>query len=394
MRKARPSALTPAELRFDLGGWLLANTIVEGRGSAEWLLQCPGCGRAKLSVNIARRAYLCWVCGLRGWSPTPLVAAILDVSWTEAGAVIEANGVGRALGPVAALRVASRRRVDPGVAPVPRGATWGLDGAAAAYAAARGISPAHATAFGLGYVRDDGSATKANRLLRGRILFPAWTPGGVLAFWQARDTTGRSNLKIVGAPLPCRDPETHPEGCACVHEDWGLPSAPLAGGKEETVMGLHLLCPGGTAIVVEGPVDAAVCGPGFVATWGASMSPSQAALIAGSGVADAVVLYDGDEAGHRGTHGLGADGRPSGPGALGLLAALLPARAARPPLGEDPGSLGRERALALVAAALPAGVAELCASPRIDARVISRSPCPFVDELGKSDHVLRTRHRL
>jgi DNA primase len=107
------------------------------------------------------------------------------------------------------------------------------------------------------------------------------------------------------------------------------------------VLGVHLIRPGEPVIVVEGPVDAAVCGPGFVATLGAKCSLEQAALIASSGASEAIVLYDGDLAGQNGHRQAAA-----------ILSQFMPTRAGIAPWGEDPGSLGRTKALE-IALAMP-----------------------------------------
>jgi hypothetical protein len=219
------------------------------------------------------------------------------------------------------------------------------------YAASRGISLDNSIAFGLATVIGDWSRSRADWALTGRLLFPIWH-GRKIVFWVARDTTGDSKAKTINMPRPCRT-TGHDPGCTCYHEAWGLPPVPHSALGHEVVLGLHLVIPGSTVYVVEGGTDAAVCGPGFVATLGAKCSLQQAALIAASGASEAVVLYDGDEA-----------GRKAAPKVAERLAALMPTRYAICPAGQDPGSLGREASIAVAQSAPKAGQLSPLAPPR------------------------------
>ncbi len=372
MRKDRPVALNSEELRFDLGRWLAgAATVVDAAG-VEWTCECPRCGRDKLAVNVATKAWQCWMpdCEFKGWRPRYLVGVVLGISPSDADDVVLAFGAGVDLGPVEPLANAPPRTAAAiPVAPCPQGETWGDLGRVAPYAWHRGIPPAHAEAFGLCTVVPAGT-TRANWLTAGRLMFPVWGPSGRLVFWTAR-AVDESPLKLVNLPFACKDP-AHPPTCACKHEKWGLAPTPDVAGKEEVLAGLHLLRPGAPAYLVEGPVDAAVCGPGFVATLGASCSAAQAALLAAAGVSEVVIAYDGDKAGR---HGAAS--------AFSRLSQVVPTRVAALPEGKDPGELGRAAVLALAAAAPPFGGVAGLGGDLPDARV-DRPRMPFVEQLRGS----------
>jgi len=136
-------------------------------------------------------------------------------------------------------------------------------------------------------------------------------------------------------------------------------------------MGLHLVRPGQPVIVVEGATDAAVCGPGFVATLGAKCSQDQAALIAASGASEAIVLFDGD-----------TGGREGAPKVALTLGSALPTRYATCPEGTDPGTLGRDRSIQIAHSALP-----LHGQPSLSPKPIdipkTNLPLPFLQSLEK-----------
>ena len=347
MRKARKVELTPYEKRLDLGRWLSSHAALEERSGPEWTLVCPLCGRPKLAVHVTRKAWQCWhgSCKFSGWSPTVLVAAILGVTYQRAVAVVAGAALGAELAPIAPLAVPEqqqRRQFDIPQAPLPPGTVWELPPHAAAYAAFRGILPAHVRAFGLGAVCGDRSGSRADWALSGRLLFPAWSQVGRLVYWVARAVDDRGP-KTINTPRACRQVNHHP-ACTCEHEAWGLPPVPSSASADEAVIGLHLLERGGTAHVVEGPVDAAVCGPGFVATMGSTMSMEQASLIVSRGVAEVIVIGDGDAAGLSFAHQ-----------AAELLRNGVRTRRTTCPDKLDPAKLGKAATLRVAEAAPPPG---------------------------------------
>lgn len=379
--KPRPVELSPVELRFDLGAWLEDEAVLVERSGPEWVISCPYCGREKLAVHVTRKAWHCWICGRGGWTPTSLVAALLGVPTEEAEAIVAAKAGGRTLGPVRSLGEEEGAPLDPDFpeAPQPPG-LYPLHDPEAGYLAGRGVSRAHADAFGVMSCRGDGSSSIASRVLCDRAMFLVWRRGRVV-FWTGRSVHAGEDMKLANLPRPCRE-ITHAPGCTCNHERWGLRPTPGVAGKEAVVLGLHLVRPGERVIVVEGPIDAAVVGPGAVATLGANMSVAQAREIAATGAAEAVVVYDGDEAGYRGLWGRRTVDGPR-PGAAQILAGALPTRAALCPSDTDPGTLGRDAVLRIADAAPWVEYREVAPLGRV-ARRTTEVPQgrPFVASLG------------
>lgn len=337
LHRSRPIALDEVEARFDLRSWVEQNLTIASKSGSEYTCICPLCGKAKLAVNIHRKAYQCWYagCKLRGWSPTLLVADVLGVSYADACAIVGALAGGVQLGPVRDLEGNERshaRRVLP-EAPLPPGVVWQLTGRAYRYARERGITPENMRSFQIGYVEGDGSRSKADRTFRDRLLFPVLLHGRVV-YWAARALTD-DRIKVVNLPKACKEPEAHEADCTCYHEEWGLPPVPQVAQASEVVLGLHLMEKGGHAIAVEGPVDAAVCGPGFVCMFGAHASRLQAFAI--SAIAAKVsIVFDGDEAGHKGLFR-----------AERMFAGMDHEALVCPP-DQDPGELGRAKVMALI----------------------------------------------
>mgnify|MGYP003644809629 CR=1 FL=1 len=253
----------------------------------------------------------------------PLLSAVLNLEGERLDAYISTGTLGVADTKLDPLIVAKKKRGLLPKAPLPPG-TAPLQGQAQRYADCRRISLQFAREFGLSAVLGDGSGSVADRLLTGRLLIPAYDLTSRLVYWVARATDDH-HIKTFNLPREDR------------HEAWGLSPTPDCATRSEVLVGLHLLKRGERAVVVEGPMDAVVCGAGFVATMGASLSLEQAILIASSGVAEAVILYDPDEAGEKGAAA-----------AFRQLSPLIPCRIARCPAGADPADLGRSRALEVI----------------------------------------------
>lgn len=359
-RGVRPQSaqLTAYERKFDLARWCRTHLVVEEMNGSEWLCGCPRCGRSKLAVNVNRKVFQCLYagCRFRGWRPGWLIAVTQGVSVDDATRVIEAEALGARVGPIEALETSNNAgRIRPSwelpAAPLPPVA-WGLTGRHLAYTRSRGIPDHHAAWFGLGAVVSDHTGSKADRVLSDRILFPIWS-GERLVFWTARTMRRDSKAKTINLPKSCREPDHGPQ-CTCFHDDWGLPGVPQAAGADEVVIGLHLVRPGQPVVVVEGPTDAAVCGPQFVGALGAHLSLAQAMAIADTGASEAIVLFDGDKG-----------GRDGAPQAAAMLSAAMPTRATVCPPGTDPGDLGRAAAwAAAMAAPPPGGIAPLPPAPQ------------------------------
>ena len=337
MSSPRPS-LTPEEIVFDFEGWVYANLTVIDGAPPEVLCACPRCEREKLAINTAKKAYHCLSasCSLGGWSPLALIYELTD---TWASALLELRTFG--VGAHQRVTVPKRSQHRPGRLV----ATWPplgpLQDAHWRYLAHRRVPVEHVMSFGLHAIGDLPPTGKA-QLLNGRLLIPVYL-GGQAVYWSARTTSPVSKIKTINMPRSCRHP-LHPPDCVCMHVEWGLSPVPYATTAAEVVLGLHLVTPGKPIVVVEGDMDAVTCGPGFVATLGARCSEQQALLIASSGASEAIVLYDGDEGGTKGSIQ-----------AYSMLSSLIPTRIAKCPWRSDPGALGRSASMEIAAQAPSVG---------------------------------------
>lgn len=310
--------------KIDLAAWAAANLTVTEQAGEEWTCACPECGKEKLALNVSKQFWQCWTCKFSGRDPAKLIEATLGLSPSEVGAYLLTSTVSLATGRIEPLSAAKQTRGRLPLAPLPPG-TGPLEGLPAAYAAERRIPPSHAEAFGLASVHGDGSGSLADRLLAGRLLIPAFDLARRLVYWQARATCA-DEIKTLNLPRSER------------HTKWGFPHTPDCAVRSEVLVGIHLIEPGDTVILVEGPIDAVVCGPGFVSSLGAALSPQQARLISATGASRVVILYDPDEAGERGARK-----------AARQLSPYLQARIANCRPGLDPADMGRETSLSIVA---------------------------------------------
>ena len=314
------------EKTFDLKSWLLSNHPPSSElSNEEWECDCPKCGReGKLAVNIRKKKWQCWICGFKGFRPSILIAAYESITVDQASALIVQNSLNLG-GKIEPLEPHKRRHLKRRlpIANTPPGTVSYLTPKALEYIKKRGVSEKHSRIFGLSSILGDGTNTIANRILAGRLMIPVWIDRQFV-YWIARDITGRSKIKVVNLPADDR------------HEAWGLPPVPGCAKKNEVLVGLHLVNEGDEVFLVEGPMDAIVCGPGFVASLGSTLSTQQALLIASKKPKKVTILYDGDEAGHKGSKK-----------AHELLEAFVPTRAATCPDGTDPADLGRDRCLSL-----------------------------------------------
>ena len=305
---------------MDFPAWVAGNLTVEEQSGVEWTCVCPACGKPKLAVNVRKRAFQCWICKLSGRNAAMLVAVTLALDPQEATAYLSTGVLALANERIDPLAKPKPKRGILPKAPLPPG-TQPLQGSALRYAEKRGIPAEHAQLFGLSSIVGDGRGTTADRILTGRLLIPAFDLRQRLVYWTARATDDHK-IKTVNLPRDDR------------HEAWGLSPTVGCATRSEVLVGIHSVSPGSRVIVVEGPLDAVVCGPGFVATLGASLSVEQAFLLASSGASEAVILYDPDEAGAKGAKA-----------ALARLSSFMPTRVAQCPAGTDPADLGRAASL-------------------------------------------------
>ena len=379
-RKDRPFPLTAEETRFRFDQWVERHLVIEEQHGPEWVCVCPKCNRPKLAVHVGRKAFQCLAASSRfaSWSPTRLVAGALDVPIERAREIVAAAGLGMEIGPVQALAPSESHRIGPlPLASLPL-VDWQLRRDQAEYITSRGVPSSHIPAFGLGTVMSNGTGSRADYALTGRVIFPAWDAQGRMVFWTAR-AIGQSKAKTINMPRPCRE-ANHSEWCACYHSEWGLPEVPMAATADEVVLGLHQVRRGEPVIVVEGPIDMAVCGPGFVSVMRAWISPAQAALIAGTGASEAIILFDGDAPDPYGKRA-GEEGLKK---SLPILSAAMTTRGLTCPEGEDPGSMGRQESLRLALTAPEAASIQQLSSSGYIPIARTRSSPPFQAGLSAS----------
>ena len=309
--------------RMDFPAWVAGNLTVELQTGSEWTCVCPMCGKPKLAVNVAKRAWQCWTCKFAGRKAEVLIAATLELDPTQLSSYLTTGILALAREKIDPLSPKKEKRGVLPKAPLPPG-TAPLQGSASLYAAQRGIPEAHAKLFGLASVLGDGSGSVADRLLTGRLLIPVFDLRNRLVYWVARACDGHE-IKTFNLPRSERQPA------------WGIQRVEKSATRSEVLVGLHAVKAGSRVVVVEGPMDAVVCGAGFVATLGASLSVEQAFLIASTGASEAVILYDPDEAGDKGAQA-----------AFRRLSPFMPTRIANCPPDSDPADLGRREALRVV----------------------------------------------
>jgi hypothetical protein len=285
----------------DWAAWVVANlTVVRDHGGNELTAVCPRCGREKLAVRLDRPLWQCWVCRYRGRRAGALIAEVTGVDPGDAVDWTSGPEVAADIGPLSAVE---RRGTTYPVAPLPP--LRPLSDIQRRYLASRGVPDWHIPLYGLTGVVDDG--TTAGWLLSARVVIPVTDASGRRVYWTARAVLPQPP-KTLNCPSPAKLAE------------WGL----------DVLLGVQFVSPGSPIVLVEGPMDALVCGPGFVATLGAGLSARQAGLIAELRPSEVVVAYDPDEAGDNGREAVER-----------ALRGLVPVRHAHCPAGTDPADIGR-----------------------------------------------------
>jgi hypothetical protein len=299
-------------------GWCRDNLeVVHDHENHEITARCPRCGRDKLAVNLSKGAFQCWVCHFKGRRKDALVEEVSGVDHSELfEPKKELRDGDMTIKRLSDNIVTSEKRRSFPKAPLPKGFSKTLSKIQSNYLRLRKVPKIHIEMFGIGGVPDDG--TMAGRLLAGRIIAPIFDDSGRMIYWTARSVFSSDKVKTLNMPAPHR------------HEAWGLTATPDCAVKTDVLLGLNLIPPKSVIILVEGPMDALVCGAGFVATMGAGLSAAQASLIVKRNPKEVVVLFDPDDAGQAGA----AIVRER-------LSGLVSVREAVCPRGKDPADLGR-----------------------------------------------------
>jgi len=269
--------------RFDL-----ANYVTDQGGSkiqtGEWLLDCPECGKDKLTVNVLKRVWHCWVCEEYETTPEgkrkPVRGAggvIRFVMWMEqcdyAGALkkITESTVWKPpdKDQVAAFDlICDARELANSTQPLPIPEGWSPVDGTLPYMIKRGILPDDAQLFHLGWCKYGRYA--------GRLVFPVYEEGQ-LVYYQARamweeseEPEGRRYIKSLNPPKQ--------EGCAV---------------SSEVLMNLDNARHYDRVAITEGPIDCVHVGADAVCTFGKKMSAAQIGKLLRSGVRAVDMMWDG-----------------------------------------------------------------------------------------------------
>lgn len=270
------ASLFELERYFDVAAWLAARGVaVDG---AEVLLDCPQCGKRKLSVNVERRKWHCWVCASRpgvGQSAGGMVA-LVEVVEGVGRAVAEAILAKYGRPPVGTGTIAGA--LDPGAGnppqariatPIPYPPTWQPCTSVLPYMAERRITLADAQEWGLGFCT---GGVYANRL-----IFPVFE-GGQLVYYQGR------------AMWP------KPPGDKRYRKSLNPPGISGMANSGDLLMNLDRARNYPRVAVTEGPMDCLRTGPDAVCTFGKQISPAQVGRLLAAGVRAVDLMWDADAA--------------------------------------------------------------------------------------------------
>lgn len=278
-----------------------------------WLhIQCPipGCGDHSNhgGFSPSGNKYVCWKCGSHGipW----VVSAIAHVSPHEARKILEEYDDGVAYVPTGEARKHGGRT---GTLPLPGGE---LSPAAIRYLRGRGFDP-YILEDRYGILSTDHTGYWESGLdFRWRIIIPIYDHEGRLVNFQGRDYTGKQELRYKGCPI---------ERAIVHHKE-------ILYGEEHCISTDHIA-------VVEGVLDQWRMGPGFVATFGTSLTQYQIRRLAQ--YRRVSFLFDPEPEAQGRAHGVGVE-----LAALGVEVELVQADLGVNAKGEarDPGDLTEEEA--------------------------------------------------
>lgn len=243
----------------------------------DWLLDCPECGKRKLTVTTHKQAWHCWVCetysggrGGRGGLVT-LITMLDNLTPKQAVQKILLGGRFTSL-PLDHLpegfiqEVFDMTAAAPSIPPPEFWRAISVDGILP-YMVKRGITMEDAAAFGLAWCPDGR--------YRGRLVFPVWEDRRLVyyqarAMWEASEQApGTHYLKALNPP-----------------KEVGAVSS-------DVLMNLDTARGHPRVAIVEGPVDCVKAGPSAVATFGKRIYPRQIGKLIRAGVRAVDLMWDG-----------------------------------------------------------------------------------------------------
>lgn len=279
------SELLSAIDAFDLESYLEKHDAECIHGD-EWIMDCPRCGKRKLTVNVERRMWHCWICeeyrvNRRGkrYAARGAGGVLALVRWLEGcerdrAIHIVRSGVvavtSKGVGALPELRL-QQSELNSVVAPAPEilpPPCWSCDvSKIEPYLQSRGISAKDVKDFGLFYCFGGRYAN--------RLVFPIWEQNRLVyyqarAMWTAEQQAHGRYIKVLNPPL---------------QSNMASPA--------DVLMNLDTARQYPRVALVEGPVDCVHAGPSSVCTFGKKISTNQILKIKAAGVRNIDLMWDG-----------------------------------------------------------------------------------------------------
>jgi len=269
--------------RFDLLSYVRDRGATETQ-TGEWVLFCPACAKEKLTINVTKKTWHCWVC-------QKFAIAGLGIRMKRKAV----QGAGGLLDLIQLLEHCERKRAvalvlsasrftaqdlatisapeftnfvttyHQSVVRVAAPEHWRLIEAPLPYMVERGITMEDVQRLGIFYC-DQGRY--ANRL-----VFPVWEDGQ-LVYWQARAMWESQDKDFLKALNP--------------------PKQPGAAVSSDVLMNLNTARHYPRVCIVEGPTDCVHAGPDAVASFGKAISAVQIAKLYRAGVRALDLMWDAD----------------------------------------------------------------------------------------------------
>jgi DNA primase len=300
---------------FDLLSYLIDQGAEEEKDGEEFVLPCPECGKEKLTVNLEKRAWHCWVCedyrvdAISGKAkPVAGAGGIISLVQTLEG--VDKHTAVEKIMAASRISIAQLEHIDENLIkqsldpkPTHAGAIeppphWEPVTGILPYMQQRGITYEDAQAFGLGFCREGRYA--------GRLIFPVWE-GGSLTYYQGRAMMPGLQPKTLNPPSDC-----------------GV-------GSTEVLMNLDNAKEYPRVAITEGPIDCVKAGKSAVCTFGKKISATQIQKLKQVGVQNLDLMWD-------------SDAIPEMEGTAKTLRVLFnTVRIVRLPEGTDPGDHTRDQ---------------------------------------------------
>lgn len=257
---------------FDLQSYL-QKFGAEHTQKSEWEIECPQCGRRKLSVNVERGQWRCFICeqyqggfGTKRKAVRGAGGVISLIGWLENCSLEKAREmVTGGNGSVRNSYFRMQQAHSSGPVEIPPPPHWKPINTTLPYCVERGITQEDIRQFGLVFC--DGGR------YRNRLIFPVWE-GNRLVYYQAR------------AMWRARPGETYIKAL-------NPPKEVDAASPNEVLMNLDTARYFDRVAIVEGPIDCVHAGPSAVATLGKKISVAQILKMKRAGVRAIDLIWDG-----------------------------------------------------------------------------------------------------